>query len=81
MRIEMQCSLIVPTKDGQCIEHKPGAVISVYHRVGRRLIMAHSAKWVSPEPGDPAWTPVPFLRAAIPQRDKMSRGAYNKGAA
>jgi len=70
--------LMVATKDGRCEMRKAGETLSVYHRVGRRLIHGRQAKWICAEDGDPRWIPIPGFRAVRPEHDKMIRSALNK---
>ena len=78
MKIVLQQDVMVATKDGRCDIRKAGEIVSVFHRMGRRLLYNRAAKWVGAEEGDPFWMPVPMMRAAIPERDKMIRSALNK---
>lgn len=79
MKIQMTADLIVALKDGSLpVMHKAGEILSVYHRIGRRLLYARQAKWIEREEGDPDWTPIENFRVAAPSHDKMVRGSTNK---
>jgi hypothetical protein len=81
MKIEVIKDLTVACSDGIIRYSKPGEIVSVYHVNGRRLLYARMAKWIGREIFDPIWDPPAAMKAAIPQLDKMVRGAMNKGAA
>ena len=79
MKIILKRDIVVALKNGRTPEmHKAGEVLSVYHNIGRRLLLGQSAKWIEREDGDPFWVPIPQLRAGVPQQDKMLRQATNK---
>ena len=81
MKIKVTRDLTVACSDGVIRDCRPGDLISVYHHNGRRLLYRRMAVWLGAEPFDPAWDPPEFMKLAVPQRDKMVRGAMNKGAA
>lgn len=81
MKIKLQRNLTVACTDGVLRECKPGDVVSVYHASGRNLLYRRLAVWVGREPFDPLWDPPALMKAVAPERDKMMRGAMNKGAA
>jgi hypothetical protein len=78
MKIKAVRDLIVACSDGAVRTCKPGDVISVYHVNGRRLLYSRMALWLEREPFDAAWDPPEAFKMAVPQQDKMVRGAMNK---
>jgi hypothetical protein len=81
MKIRINQNLQVACTDGQIRDCKPGDIVSVYHVNGRRLLYRRMAVWLGSEACDPLWDPPQFMKAAVPQHDKMVRNATNKGAA
>jgi len=81
MKIKVIQPLTVACSDGVIRDCKPGDLVSVYHINGRRLLYRNMATWIASETFDPFWDPPAFMKEAAPQKDKMVRGAMNKGAA